>query len=292
MRYYVDKVMKGWVQLFDRPMDMLDAARKANPDGGGPERGSERWFSEQHWIGSNIALKGWKDVEKYLKTPWEYGIKEVKKLVEKITPVLPEPRSIKRKFRWSDQDGEVDVSRAVADDPYFMRETHRDFRPHAVSISLLCQFADSASVAGGDIFWRGAAAIATMDLLERAGYTCEVWTWQVSRNIYAPPYRSALQACRIKKAGDPIDMALIVAVLSGWFFRTAGLSAEDWPTRCYGENHGQVVRHLSDEWKHHIDIDAMTVCIHCPIIHHESQMVPAANEILNQVYTAVGGVKI
>ena len=81
---------------------------------------------------------------------------------------------------------------------------------------------NNAHVNPTDIYWRAAAGIAAVDLLEAAGYSVEVVAWWRSENSYPNKDRDwdCFASIRLKDAGEVLSVESLANGLSGWYFRT------------------------------------------------------------------------
>lgn len=199
---------------FDTPMDLIDSAERGYAR---KQLGSSLWGGG--WSGK--SFESWNGVRKSFLEPWTKGISKVQDMLDEIkSQQLPRPKSRRRKRRWSEDDGEVDVDRVMAGDSDFYNEIRRE-QVHGPSNVLLLTNLDAY---GGDspekIFWRGAAAIAAADLIEDAGYAVEIWVWCRGNNVYRAPNSGQFHTFPLKKSGEPIDIGTMINSLSGWFLRT------------------------------------------------------------------------
>src|SRR5262249_44679959 len=84
---------------------------------------------------------------------------------------------------------------------------------------VVCQVGALADVAAADLLWRGGAAIALADLLERAGY--RVTLWAAGRSRMTGGY--SVRAVRLKAADEPVNAAALANAISGWCYRLVWL---------------------------------------------------------------------
>ena len=92
-------------------------------------------------------------------------------------------------------------------------------RRGATTVTVLTNLDAGCSDGPHSVFWRGAAAIATADILEQAGYMVELIMWCKGLYVYDSPRSEQLTILRLKEAGDPLDMQALCCGLSAWYLR-------------------------------------------------------------------------
>jgi hypothetical protein len=130
---------------------------------------------------------------------------------------MPTPKSIKRKPRWSDNDGEVDVDRAMHGEPEFYRRVTREKVTGPTHIALVTNLDSPGLVNSSGLFYRSTAAIAATDILENLGYSVEIWVWCRGEKVFPRPNDHQFVGVKVKESGDPIDKNALCDTLSAWF---------------------------------------------------------------------------
>lgn len=161
----------------------------------------------------------WQHVQQAMGEVWVEGMQTYESMMSELQGEhLPAPQSIRRKRRWSEEDGdEVNVDRLMRGQAYW-DQSHRDHRPGPLNVTLITDVATSACVNHMDILWRGAAAVLLTELLEKAGYRVEMWaaTWCLNSHRNG---RGTLIATNYKRSGDPLDVSTLINGISGWSYR-------------------------------------------------------------------------
>jgi hypothetical protein len=214
-----DSKLAGIAMTFETPSEVLKEMVKA--------------YEKSHWlrryIGSAFLDPGWmgrsfrsiKDLDEAFDKPWEQGVQRVNVMLEKVRQEVPPPVSRKRKQVWNEDDGDVDVDRALRGDDMIFRAPRRRHVHTTMQIALLCNLDAMGADTPEQVFWRGAGAVAAADLLEEAGYSVEIWLWCRGSSVYARPYPNQLTVARLKEAGASLDISVVISSLSAWFLRTA-----------------------------------------------------------------------
>lgn len=278
MKIELDTELGGYSISFENGMmEMLESAIRYDPLGKTP--------AEQYWPEMQ-NLKTWDAVSRQCRSPWEAGIQTIRQAAEKIADAhLPQPVSIRRKRRWSENDGEVDVDRALSGEPDCLRELHRIRRPRTQNVSIMCDVSANARVTNSQLFWRSAAVIAAIDYLEESGYRCEVWGYDMGTNCYTGTtnHRSFI-AFRAKDSGDPLDVDAISKCMAPWFFRTvlfANYNAAGMPVS--GGKGRHTVENRERWFSRHCNIDTSNETIWMPSVISEQQSTQAVKTILESI---------
>jgi len=174
---------------------------------------------------SGERLPNWDDVIKRTIRPWAEGAFIINEFVQKLQAIeLPNLFSHRRQVMFNDEDGdEVDYDRLISGEPMW-RKAERELATGPTQVTVFVDVSASGSVSGENIFWRGAAAVALVSLLEKKGYSVELWmtdggqflakTCRVNRNC------RTLEAVCLKRGSDTLDIMGICNSLGGWFYRT------------------------------------------------------------------------
>lgn len=215
--------MKGWAGLFDGPLDLAEKAREAAKRF--PSTALVKYVSI-NWPGRRG--NNWDDVNRFLHSPWPEATQLIKRVVDGVmSEDLPQPKNIKRKPRWNEDDGDVDVDRLLTGEPEYMKQTKRGRSTGPFHVALVSNLdaGKGHQCNSSGVWFRSAACIALADILENLGYTVEIWTWTAGFDVYPDPYHNQFLACRPKAAGDPVDIDSLCDTMSSWFTTTATFGA-------------------------------------------------------------------
>jgi hypothetical protein len=264
MIHYIDQELQGHVLKFSGPLEMADAAYEANAPKG----------DDSFWPVPQINFPGrqgytWDAFKSFLRQPWPEAVKMIRKVSDAIRAAeLPMPMSVKRRHRWSDSDGEVDLDRALRGEPEMYRQTYRTRVRAPTNVAMLCNMDDASNVNPSGLFFRSACAIAVADILEEHGYAVEMHLWCRGKGVYPDPLPNQFSTCLLKAAGDPVDMDALGDSMSGWFAYhavMASLAACPVAPKDIGEM-------LDDPgpWQKHMDITDGIREVKVPIIYSRS----------------------
>jgi hypothetical protein len=210
--HYLDTELKGHALVFDGPLDLVEQARKANA--------AKPFYhpKEIRWPGRRGH--GYDDMVKFLHSAWPEAVTMIKTITERIRQSdLPQPKSLRRKPRWSEDQGETDVDRVMQGEPEFMRNVKR-MRSHGVFSVALVSNLDMSKHGRCNptgVFFRSSCCMAVADVLEDLGYSTEVWLWCRGTDVYPKPYHKQFVALCPKKAGAPVDYDALCDAMSSWF---------------------------------------------------------------------------
>lgn len=217
MRWFHDVNLGGHVGIFDGPLELAEAARDANK-GPNPFKRLERI----QWPGIHINPGDWDGAAALLRKPWPEAVSMVRYVADQVrqSRELPLPKSVKRRPRWSDDDGDIDVDRAMKgeSDMYRSARRHRSTAPmHIAFVTNLDATIGWWHTNSTGVFFRSAASIAMSDILEDAGYSVEIWIWSRGLNVFPEPDSEQFIACKVKAAGDVVDYDALCSSMSDWF---------------------------------------------------------------------------
>lgn len=228
---------------------------------------AHKWHADGHWAeGPELVLPGTlRSYDRFLAAcsrPWEKGIELVRRMVADLKKrKLPEPECIRRRpvFR-PDRGDEVDNDR-LRSGMDFWRSTHRPTVRGPRVVTVMADASTSAAVPADQILWRGAAALALTDVLEKAGYRVDLWVYKNCKQLYLNGSNGFL-AVRLKGPDKPFNLAALAAGASGWFYRyaffaMAWLAAGVVPEPCMG-----IPRHALDEWQMRLVTPDTPIVVH------------------------------
>lgn len=166
-------------------------------------------------------LPTWAKVIEAVDQPWKEGLEAVQKFIDKLEEQpLPEIKRVTRRTRFDEDDGdEIDLDRMRAGQPYW-RVSRRETTVGPTEVTIVVSLAAEKTVSPTDILWRGAAAIAMADILERQGFSVAIWAVQCSCPYEADQHQRLTVAVPLKAHGDRLDLSTLVNTVSGWFYRS------------------------------------------------------------------------
>ena len=283
----IDTDRKTQVLIWDRISPMVDDAieahkKMARSNDSNHRTRAESGYSDADWLGREFF--SWAEVFAAVGGVWEEGMRSVEKMLEKIRDVgTPEPVSRKRRQVLSEQTGEVDVDRAMAGEYDYMRTHRRESSKGSQNLSIVCNVGGLSNVTSQEMWWRAAAIIAVIDVLESAGFSVELWAWNRAEWTY-PNKRDSdvMQAVRIKECGEMLDLNLVVNALSTWFFRTINLTSRHIPEGMEPDSGYGSSNHTLGEFRQYLDISEDEV-YEMPHATNEKTCVKNARELLTKI---------
>lgn len=280
MKHVKDYELRGTARIYDDLTEMVDLAWKH-----GKEYGSS--VNSGEWVGRELA--DWDAVKRAVAEPWDDALHEVRMMVEDLKGKVPPPEKITRSKAWSMHRGDVHVNRALTGEPYFLRTMSKRSKTNVpTNATVVCNVGNVGYWSYKDIFWRGAAAIAAVDLLEQANYRCEVWIYNLADYVNrAPGLSTSLCACRVKNAGDVLDIDHLVTATSAWFFRNVIFELRK-TDPCYGHSMSTVSgsSHARlNKWDKYFDIETGTTPVVMPAPRTRDAAVADAKQVIEQVVT-------
>lgn len=206
--------MKEHVSLWESLEEMLAACDAAYQAG----RACTHW-TRADFIGREF--EGWEDVREAARAEWPEGMDLVASMAEELASScqIARPRSRRRVPRWAEDGDEFDRERWEAGREDCWRVCRREAAAAPSVITLVFNVSTRSGVGPGAILWRGAAALALADVLEREGYRVEVWGVNCATRCYQSG-AGVFHAVRVKAASAPLDLAALASAVSGWFYRT------------------------------------------------------------------------
>ncbi len=261
------------------------------------------------------AFGSWDEISKAFLEPWKDGLEKVNNMLDAIrNSGIEPPESVRRRNKWNEMSGEINIDRILMGEPEYMRQGVRRNSSAPRNVAILCNVGNLGGYTADQIFWRGAAAIAAIDLLEEAGYQCEVWCWNHALNCfgysssYSPYSRkkkygsrgayseeskeklnemhpqggdSFFFCAKLKECGDPVDLDRLTNGLSAWFFRTVIFGMRDVvKDGAFGSGGSQ---HVIGKWLPKMDVSEGMTKVNVPSVFTEKEAVEAAKQILEDV---------
>lgn len=285
MRVTHDAELQGYAMVFEGPMELAQQTAKAQ-EGLSPSHPGQLDPKTGSYTNTSRKFNGWGDlVEAYAK-PWEAGVKRVSEMLEELrNEHIEEPVSRLRKARWTDGDGEIDVDRVMRGTAEAYREVRRSTYKGPTSIAVLCNSDAYAADSPESVFWRGAAAIACIDLLEANGYGCEVHLWCRGARVYEMQNTNQFTTCPIKQCDQPLDIDCMVNALSDWYLRLAIFGSFTTAAQAGAKQRGigWPLTHEIGPWEKYIDISANVAKVAIPAVKTREAAIRTAKQILNTV---------
>lgn len=171
------------------------------------------------WV-DRQGIDSWETLAKMAVGYWDKGMDKTIAMIDRLSHLaLPEPVRISRRSGWSEDDGELDLDRYMVSQPAF-RTTFRRPMLGQQFVTILVDISGNGGASGDSLFWRGVAAVCLTNMLENAGYSVEVISYDGGIRSFLGGDGSFF-AVRLKEQGQPIDLAMLVNGTSPWYFRGA-----------------------------------------------------------------------
>lgn len=240
-----------------------------------------------NWMG--ITFQTWEEMRTSAQTNWKYGLETVEEMRRELEQCdIPVPVDRRRKRRWSEDDGEVDVDRVIEGDSYCFQEVKRLEVSGLNVITLVVNIGGACMWSVERLFWRSAATVVLIDLLEEAGFSCEVIAWSKAKDAWEYDQNTnAFDIIRLKEAGEALDVSYMVNGLSPWAFRSGIFGS--WHTRPnvthnYGMFPPKTAHILPKEMEAQIGIDGTARAFHLAgKVFSRETAIEAARKILEQI---------
>jgi hypothetical protein len=181
---------------------------------------------------------------------WKPGLLAIEQMREELAKVeLPSPVDRRRRKIWNEEEGsEFSLDRWRSGSAFWESTARRKMNgPQVITIAVntVC----SGSVRHTELLWRGAAAIAMIEVLEQKGYQTEFLILNMLGSLTEFHYDNLVMGTWVKRAGDTLDVANVANAVSAWYMRTIGFGS--WSAAIPGRNRmtggmGQVVNTTED----------------------------------------------
>lgn len=297
MKYQLDEKLRTHFLWFDGPLDLLETTTRRMAEieaKGATPYWMKFWVNPSSYWPERTGT-GWQAFRDFIGTPWPHAMKMIQVVVDHVAKaVVADLKDTRRKMRWDENAGEVDVFRAMDGEAEYMRRSVRTRVSVPPHVTLLCNL--DATVAGcnkSGVYYRSAVGMAVADKLEHLGYGVDVVAYCLGTHVYPDPHHVQLVACRPKKAGDPVDFNTMCDAMSEWFTRNAIFGSfacsPVLPVRL-----GYAVQPNADDvdpwatplapWLRLLDLEQGTVPILVPMASgHVDDAVRAAEAVLNRI---------
>lgn len=201
------------VTQYESPAEMRDRVAANLPADGG-ELSLDSYFLGREFTSKQELLSA-------VDLPWPEGMEAVEDYRKRIDEGTTRAVSVKRKRRFIDDGEDIDVNRYIASDPMYRSTVRRQKNYGNRNIKLICHCGGVSSVSSDEMFIRTAAVVATADILEDAGYSCEIVMYYRSMNVYRTSnYQGIITVIQLKKFGEPINVNNLIVAMSPWLFRS------------------------------------------------------------------------
>lgn len=274
----ITKTPNARVIKFKNPAEMVESAFEER------KNGKTSFYGDHSTAGSwtGRRFNGWDDLHAKFYQPWDEGLQTVRGFSESLSTCdLPSPTSIKRKQTWNEDDGDIDVTRYLNQEDNFYRRAFRK-KTHGIQIvSIVCCIADNANVSAQAMFWRNAAVVAAVDILEQAGYSCEINAFLHGGRTYPSAPSDSFICCTVKEAGTDVDIGYLTNCMSSWFCRNVcftNLYLAGMPNRGLGSN-----RTDYSTYSKFLEVDAGCIPVAMPSVYSKESSLKAIKEIITQV---------
>ncbi len=169
-----------------------------------------------NWPGRKA--NGWKETLALLNQPWPEAVAVIDSVIEAVSRhQLPEPHDVHRKMKWNDDEGEIDVPKAMQGESEIYRKGFRRKVKAPTQIVLLANLDCPYMCNKLGLFFRSIVTIVLADVLESKGYGVEVWAWCAGSRVFKEPDHYQFNALQCKRSDQPVDKDTLANVLSSWF---------------------------------------------------------------------------
>lgn len=170
------------------------------------------------WTGR--SFDNYAEVYECLDKPWAKGMSQYRYMLESLKDLkLPAPKSIRRKRRYNEMDGELNTDRYLAGEAICFEDCFKTRVEGSPVITITVQINTNSHVDPDDLFWNSAATVALCDMLEAVGYAVEVIGYCSFQNIFHGHVPNFLASVVVKEAGKPVNAESMIAALSCFAFR-------------------------------------------------------------------------
>ena len=127
---------------------------------------------------------------------------------------------LKPQFKWNDRKGRVNVHRILAGEEKFRRGRINKMTDSGI-VSIVVDIGQNADVSKEKGFMRAAAALAAVEFLEQTcGLRVNLWACEAGSDMFNNGIPNMETAWRLKAADRPLNLSVVTASMTTWFFRT------------------------------------------------------------------------
>lgn len=206
--------------------DFLDAATIAKPRNSDNQIICDLWDNghshKREWLGvPKGSGLGTSAIVELVRNGWTEGLARINDTLGQIAPDIAAPLDLRRRLVWGDAGDEIDIHRVYSGQLQTAwrksaRSARRTLRHVSLAVDVLCGGKLDADV----LFWRGAALVRLVDLLQEYGYIVSVMA-----GFCGQTFGNENVDCRItiKQPDQPVtlvDLAACTALPA--FFRSIG----------------------------------------------------------------------
>lgn len=196
-----------------------------------------RDYLPEGWYGGISTLA---EARSLMTDGWTEGNKRASGLSAGIGEVSAQPASIRRRWVRSDEGDTLDIERAMRGDwdtAYLSQKKRRTSGNRIVS--LVGCFGGNCNRSADELFWNAIQLVVTADLLEQAGYQCEVRA-VVPMLFHESGPGTGLVEVTVKQPGQPLRTDVLISTFAhAGVWRTYGfmaVTAMPWPVgSCLGQ---------------------------------------------------------
>lgn len=166
--------------------------------------------SEPKWYGGPKCRK---DVENLLDLGWQEGTERGSAISLSLDGTIDAVEAIRRRPSWGDEGDSLDVDRALRGDWDIAFQSTAKLRTNGSKIvTIVGAFGGNCNRTPEELFWNGVQIAVVTDILENAGYQCEV----IGANNTGHRDEATTGFCGItaKRAGDPVRIDQLVSVFA------------------------------------------------------------------------------
>lgn len=194
-----------------------------------PEYNADTASSE---VGDHIWTKGdpnWragfrrrKDAEQLIDYGWQEGTERGSAISLSLDGVVDAVEAIRRRPTWGDSGDSLDVDRALRGDWDIAFQSSANLRTNGTKIvTIIGAFGGNCNRTTEELFWNGVQIAVVTDILENAGYQCEVIGANNTRHYKDDT--TGFCGVTAKRAGDPVRIDQLISVFAhAGVFRTIG----------------------------------------------------------------------
>lgn len=180
---------------------------------------ASRYRHDPNWFGGLTCRK---DAENLIDYGWREGTERGSAISLSLEGTISAIEAIRRRPKWGDEGDMLCADRAMRGDWDIAFQSSGFLRTNGSKIvTIIGAFGGNWNRSAEELFWNGVQIAVVTDILEGAGYQCEVIGLNVtSHNIEKTTGAVGITA---KRAGDPVRIDQLVSVFAhAAVFRTMG----------------------------------------------------------------------
>lgn len=185
----------------------------------GDEVYASRYRASSDWFGGLTCRK---DAENLIDYGWREGTERGSAISLSLEGTISAIEAIRRRPKWGDEGDVLCTDRAMRGDWDIAFQSSGFLRTNGTKIvTIVGAFGGNWTRSAEELFWNGVQIAVVTDILEGAGYQCEV----IGLNVTSHRIEKTTGAIGIvaKRAGDPVRIDQLVSVFAhAAVFRTMG----------------------------------------------------------------------